>query len=273
MKRQFRNRYLEAAVILICSNPIEVFKFALAKAIGKQWPCRLNFRGFQLLVRPNSPDLRVVRSVLLGELEEAMRRARPRCNLIIDAGGYIGVTAVVFADRFPSARVVVLEPAPENRLLALANCRDYANIEVLSYALAAKEGQVTLYDPGVGQWGFTTVREAADAPVMNPVATVPTITIEALLRHYGCQGVDILKLDIEGSEYDLFQGRPEWIAKCDVIVAELHDRIHPGCSDVFREAMTDREQVAANGEKVVSVAPRESLPTAVAQDLSARRSA
>jgi len=66
MKRQFRNRYLEAAVILICSNPIEVFKFAVARIIGKQWPCRLNFRGFRLLLRPNSPDLRVVRSVLLG---------------------------------------------------------------------------------------------------------------------------------------------------------------------------------------------------------------
>jgi FkbM family methyltransferase len=274
MKRQFRNRYLESAVILICSNPIEVFKFAVARIIGKQWPCRLNFRGFRLLVRPNSPDLRVVWSVLLGELEEAMRRARPRFNLIVDAGGYIGVTAVVFADRFPNTRVVVLEPAPENHRLASANCRHYANIEVLNYALAGKEGQVTLYDPGMGQWGFTTVQQPADAPAMKIVGTtVATVTIEALLRRYGCQGIDILKLDIEGGEYDLFQGCPEWVSRCGIIVAELHDRIRFGCSDVFREATTGRELVVGNGEKVVSVAPREAMPTAVAQDLRDRRSA
>jgi FkbM family methyltransferase len=263
VRRQFRNRYLEAAVVLICSNPIQVFKFALAKVAGRQWPCRLNFRGCRFLVRPNSPDLRVVRSILLGELEEAIRCTRPKFGLIIDAGGYIGVSAVVFARHFPNARIVVLEPDMENYRLASANCRDYANVDVLNCALAATESQVTLYDRGLGPWGFTIVQQAADAPLMTSIGEVSALSIGTLLRRYGVDGVDLLKLDIEGGEYELFEGCPRWVASCGVIVAELHDRIRPGCSDVFRKAMTGREQVGTGGEKLVSISLEEKIPAAV----------
>ena len=43
--------------------------------------------------------------------------------------------------------------------------------------------------------------------------------------------IDILKLDIEGSEKEVFSaGFENWMPKTKVIIIELHDAMKPGCS-------------------------------------------
>ncbi|MER9200798.1 FkbM family methyltransferase [Mesorhizobium sp. M0933] len=253
MKRLLDNRYFELIRVVISSNPIELGKFILQTITGGQFACRLNVRGCSLLIRPNSPDLQVIRTILLGEFDEAMRRVRPKFGFVIDAGGYIGMSAIAFARRFPTSRIVVLEPDLENYHLASENCRALENVDVLNCALGSVEGSVSLYDRGTGAWGFTTVQDATDASELKRIGEVPSVTVSTLLRRYGVEGVDLLKLDIEGAEHDVLSGRPEWIAKCGVIIAELHDRIRPGCTDVFRDATAGREQFSAGGEKLISV--------------------
>lgn len=42
--------------------------------------------------------------------------------------------------------------------------------------------------------------------------------------------IDLLKLDIEGAEKEVFlHGSEEWLDQVDVIAVELHDRLEPGC--------------------------------------------
>jgi hypothetical protein len=51
--------------------------------------------------------------------------------------------------------------------------------------------------------------------------------------------IDILKVDIEGSEKEVFENSSTWIDRIRVIVIELHDRYKKGCSQAVWRAATE----------------------------------
>jgi len=250
--------------IALSSSPIEVGRFGFGTITGSLAPARLNFRGTEIKVRPNTSDVRVVRSLMLGEFDDAIAHVALRHRLIVDAGGYIGATGALFAQAFPDAHIVVLEPSAENFALAVENTCTFSNVTILHAALAAKDGTVVLKDRGTGPWGFTIVNEAADQKVMVTLGEVEAVCMSTLLARFNAAGVDLLKLDIEGGEYDLLVNKPTWVNRCGVIVAELHDKIRPGCSAVFDAAMAGRHMLPLAGEKVIS------LSTDLVSDLNVR---
>ncbi len=52
----------------------------------------------------------------------------------------------------------------------------------------------------------------------------PHISLNDLLSRYNIDKVDFLKMDIEGSEFDLFSRDTEWLPKVDKIAAEVHSK-------------------------------------------------
>ena len=76
-----------------------------------------------------------------------------------------------------------------------------------------------------GEWGFTVSecsREDAD---------VRAFSIPGIMKKYGFPYIDILKMDIEGSEYEIFKDKKclEWLPLVKVLIIETHDRKIPGC--------------------------------------------
>jgi FkbM family methyltransferase len=202
-----------------------------------------------LWVRTHSPDLNVVRACLLGEFDEALALTRPDARFIVDAGGYIGLVSILFARRFPGARIVCLEPSTENYMLASRNCAPFPNITVLNCAIGPKAGTAMLQDRGTGQWGFT-ITEAQGARAMEEVVVV---SLPELMAAHGAARVDLLKLDIEGAEYDLFQTAGDWIDRCEVMITELHEKIRPGVEDLYARVTAGRHEVSRTAEKRLSV--------------------
>ena len=88
---------------------------------------------------------------------------------------------------------------------------------------------------------------------VNVLHNVQLTTISALLQEFSARGIDILKLDIEGGEFELLKDSPHWIQNSRVIIAELHDCIIPGCEAAFRNAMSGRIEMDCGGEKTMSV--------------------
>jgi len=67
--------------------------------------------------------------------------------------------------------------------------------------------------------------------------------------------IDILKLDIEGAEKELFADNTElWLPKVNIVVIELHDWLQEGCSQAFYAAFNlDEWDEYKEGEKVVMI--------------------
>ena len=51
------------------------------------------------------------------------------------------------------------------------------------------------------------------------------ITVEELMKTYGLQHVDFLKMDIEGAEFDIFRDSVRWLDGVDNLAMEVHNAV------------------------------------------------
>jgi FkbM family methyltransferase len=208
----------------------------------------ISIDGVDIRIRSSTSDLAVAISGLYsGEYGDI---ACESAETIIDAGANIGSSAIAFARRFPGAKIFALEPELSNFLLLKHNVRLYPNIVPLHAALWGDSGTRSIYDRNTGNWGFTLVG-CKDLSAQT-AQTIECVTIDGLIKKYGIGTIDILKMDIEGSERSVLEGSAEWIDKVQVIVVELHDRIVEGCSRAFYLATKDFERFKKKGEKIAA---------------------
>lgn len=207
-----------------------------------------------IFVRTNTPDVRVALSCFTGEFDEVLN-AVPHLKhaLIVDAGGYIGTAAMVFAKAYPDATIITLEPSSENFAILKQNVATYPNIHAMNKALAPVPGTLTLRNRGTGAWGFTLVQKPDDQPASD-IEVVECTTLHQIMADAGTSGIGILKMDIEGGEHDLLTRDVSWVAKTDAICIELHDRVVAGCTDLYEKATSGRRNSKMSGEKYLSVA-------------------
>lgn len=177
----------------------------------------------------------------------------PRFDFIIDAGGYIGMAAIARARMFPSATIVSIEPSTRNFALLRRNVEAFPNIMPLNMALLGITRQVTLRDRGRDEWGYTVVAEALDVRGTSLLHSAMGTTVDELMTTHSKSGVDILKLDIEGSEKEVLDRSGSWIGQVAIVVAELHDHVTSGCSVVFNAATEKMERLPSKGEKVIAI--------------------
>ena len=156
-------------------------------------------------------------------------------DVVVDAGANVGLAAVWFAHKYPGARIVALEPDPENAALLRLNTSRHPEVEVLEAALWREDTTLDLLDPGGGSWSMQ-VRESDEAPAA--LGRVEALSMPTVLERFGIERVGLLKVDIEGAELELFDDASAWIDRVDAIAVELHDRFRPGCSRRFFDATT-----------------------------------
>lgn len=60
----------------------------------------------------------------------------------------------------------------------------------------------------------------------------------------------VQEVGIEGSERDVFTGRPGWISKVDALIIESHDWLKSGCRRSVYEATRDSDDEWQQGENV-----------------------
>ena len=72
----------------------------------------------------------------------------------MDAGANIGLASILFANRFPQAKIFAIEPEHDNFNLLADNVCTYDNIVPLHAALWGENATIHLTDPGDGAWGF-----------------------------------------------------------------------------------------------------------------------
>jgi FkbM family methyltransferase len=207
----------------------------------------------RLRIRTLTPDGQTAAANLGGEFAGlSLLLPALEHDFIIDAGGYIGTAAIALSRMYPEAKIVSLEPAQSNYRLLLRNTRGFPNIVPLNRALAGKLRSATLRDRGTGEWGYTIVDEPADQPLAAATETVECVTIRGLMALHGKSGVDIVKLDIEGAEADVLLHSEDWIADVSLIIAELHDRIQPGCEEAFDRATRGMNQTTIGEKRIAS---------------------
>jgi FkbM family methyltransferase len=156
-------------------------------------------------------------------------------GLIIDAGAHVGFASLFYANRWPSAQVIAVEPEPNNCELLRMNCSSYPNVTIIQGALWYERTRLRIVNPDAQSWGFRVNQRALQKSGSHPVEAY---SVSDLLNLSGHSRISLLKIDIEGAELDVFANNPHpWLDKVDAILIELHDRFRPGSRHAFEDAI------------------------------------
>lgn len=180
-------------------------------------------------------------------------------KVILDAGANIGLAALFFAARFPGARIIAIEPEASNFALLVRNTAAFPQIVPIQAALWGEDTRVNVVDPGLDKWGFQA-RCAGEAAPAGICHSVPGMTVDRIMREQGLAFIDILKMDIEGGEVEVFAGGGEWLDRVGLLVAELHERYRPGCDQSLERVAGRFAERWRVGESVYLAREKNSRP-------------
>lgn len=153
-------------------------------------------------------------------------------KIIIDCGANIGIGSLYFNYKFPKAKIIAIEPENENYEMLLKNTKNIKNIECLNTGLWSKECYLEIVEGGnITSSGFI-VQECE-----KKENSMKAESINSLIKKYSIEEIDILKIDIEGAEKELFSENIEWLSKVKILIIELHDRRKEGTAKSLFEAI------------------------------------
>jgi len=239
-------------------NLSELFQFADVLGWGKglaaftkikirsNSPLRLNGIRYPVSLRTGSSDVIAFRQVFI--LREYNFKTTFDPKFIIDGGSNIGMAAVYFANKYPNAAIVSVEPETSNYNLLVENTKRYPQIRPLKSGIWGHSSILRVKDLGYGNWGFIVEELQEETP-----DSFKATSISDIMKLTGQKEIDILKLDVEGAEKEIFsENYREWLSATKVLVVELHDRMKEGCSKAFFKAMLEYDfEIEIMGENLV----------------------
>jgi len=209
-----------------------------------------NIPGFDhsLFLRADTSDEPTFRQVFMNIRYEIELPSEPKT--IIDGGSNIGYASVFYANKYPEAQILAIEPDSSNFELIKKNTTPYQNITTLKSAIWGKSTWLKINNPDTEKWAFEVEETQPESE-----GAFEAFSISDLIKKMEWDSVDLLKLDIEGSEISVFeQGYEEWLPKVKLLIIELHERMRPGCTQIFEKAIGKYNfEKSISGENLVYI--------------------
>lgn len=154
-----------------------------------------------------------------------------RPAFIVDAGANVGYSALRFQKEFPGATIIALEPEPRNLVQFRKNCTAFSNIILEDKALWATTARLKIRTLDAAVNAFQVEED--------PTGDVEALCIEDIMKRHGLPRIDLLKVDVEGSEKAIFShpSAKNWVHSVGMILIEMHDRMEPGCTETVERTL------------------------------------
>lgn len=168
-------------------------------------------------LRENGSDIFTFYEIFI---KQVYKRALPLREgaTVVDLGANIGMTALWLATQAPGVRVVAVEPEESNLALLRSNVFD-DNVVVVHAAVAARPGKVSLH---LGS--PSAHRVSGHSPqVVGLTQEVDGLDPNELVARYGLAAIDVLKVDIEGAEAEVFGTTWAMVERSHLVLMEIHD--------------------------------------------------
>jgi FkbM family methyltransferase len=212
----------------------DAVRLSLAEGKDREIHIHLLRGGHKVVLRCGTSDIKCMEKVFVNNEYKPPFPLDPR--IIVDAGANIGMATLWYAQEYPKAKIIAIEPEHSNFEILERNCAGLSNVVLVKGALWCKSRTLVIQDPRAEKWAFSVAQSAQESSCGSQM--VQAITVPGILRQFGVGRIDLLKLDIEGAERDLFNaGAGSWLGSVGQIVIELHDRIQPGCAHAFYAAV------------------------------------
>jgi FkbM family methyltransferase len=184
-------------------------------------------RKFIIRHRPSS-DFAVFKSVIIDKQYSLNFQLKGNeQKVIIDAGANCGYTTIFFKDSFPNSFIYAVEPCQSNFEFLKANIQlnKLVDLKIINKALWYENDFLTL-DMSFRDGLEHSVRTVKD---VNNKFIIPAISLKNLINEFHIKNIDILKIDIEGAEAEIFdkdKHLSDFLKITKNIAIEIHDEFN-----------------------------------------------
>jgi FkbM family methyltransferase len=151
--------------------------------------------------------------------------AMPSDSVIVDLGASVGVFSVYATATARNVRIYAYEPMPASFRLVEENIRINSregSVKAFNFAVGGEAGDRELFVGGTDFFFPTLLGPGGDRQAEH--ITVHCTTLAEILESNALERVDLLKMDIEGAEYEfLYSAPPACFERIAEIRMEYHD--------------------------------------------------
>jgi len=174
--------------------------------------------GIKIKIRTNSTDLMAFTHVWVIKEYSKPRFEINDEDIVIDIGAHIGLFSLFSSQYCKKGKIFSFEPVKENFDLLQENIKinKITNIFILNKAVSDITSTITLYqnEDDSGHSKFVKTSKSIE---------IPSISFKEFLDENKIKRCDLLKLDCEGSEYEIMESLPSnYFEKFKKIIIEYH---------------------------------------------------
>lgn len=186
-----------------------------------------NNRFVNYALRKRSSDFMVFQQLIIEEeyqgVIDLLNKHNIKVNSIIDAGANIGLSTVFFKNLYPGSMVICIEPDDDNCLVINKHIEmnDFSNVFLEKVGLWDSNSYLTIvkdFRDGA-KWSLRVEAVSYETKLKG-------VSVNYLIHKYNLKEIDLLKIDIEGSEKILLENEDnlkEYISLVKVACIEVHE--------------------------------------------------
>jgi FkbM family methyltransferase len=202
---------------------LSVLERVQIKIRNRQFPVDLKGYTHPIWLRYKSSDQWAIRKIFIEDEYLPLEKVVSVPKLIIDCGANAGYSSVYFLNRYRSAQVIAIEPDADNIAMCRRNLSAFGDrATIIQAGVWSHPADLKITGKEFGQEWSLQVSECEAHEVPDVTAT----DLSTVLQQSGFSEIDILKIDIEGSEKVVFAKNYEgWLSKVKNLAIEIHDEV------------------------------------------------
>ena len=140
--------------------------------------------------------------------------------VVFDIGAHVGQTSLAYRAMFPQASIHAFEPFPASLARLEQALAHDPRVQIHALALSNQATEQTLFANAVESTNsLMPISEGADEhwgegrlKAAQPI-TVKTETLDGFCQRQGIDRIDIMKIDVQGAEYQVLEGASDLLAR------------------------------------------------------------
>jgi len=156
------------------------------------------------------------------------------CKTILDIGSWHLEQSIELSNIFPRAKVYAFEPVPESFDNCTARSFSHPNIKVFNLALTNFSGETSFFPvdpyqsttPNIGASSLLKFKDGLNGSFFNQSwvqkeIKVKADTLDNWVKEHNITNIDVIWIDVQGAELQVFQGANEILKNTKVIFTEV----------------------------------------------------
>jgi FkbM family methyltransferase len=146
-------------------------------------------------------------------------------KVIVDLGANEGLYVLKMKENSPNAKIIAVEPNPEAFRILKKNVEtnNLSDVMLVNSAVSSKNGKVNFeIIKGSTEVGALKLYEKFENRGEIRKISVTSITLEKLFNMFNLNKIDLLKMDVEGTELEILKSAESILPKIKKVVVEYH---------------------------------------------------